>query len=98
MKITYRSTTNDEQATLKCCVLQDNQMQCNHKAAKIVTIDDRTGNVEDVIVAYLMMPVNYFVNLPSNDGVIAYCQAHFNILASNFKVKDGDTVVNLDEV
>ena len=83
MKITYRSTTNDEQATLKCCVLQDNQMQCNHKAAKIVTIDDRTG-----------MPQNYFVNLPSNDGVIAYCKAHFNIMASNFKVRDGDTVVN----
>jgi hypothetical protein len=87
MKLTYKTADNEETALLKCNVLQDNQMQCNHKVSKIVTIDDRTG-----------IPPLFFVNLPTNNGILAYCQAHFNILASDLVAKDGDIIENLDKI
>lgn len=89
MKLTYHTASNEEQARYQCCVMLLNHMQCTHKIAKHVEIDDASA-----------LPDNYKTNLPSNDYKLTYCQSHFNVLIAGLTktIGDGDSIVDVDKV
>ena len=87
MKLTHRQATNEEQATLKCCVMRLNHMQCSKKVNRVVELDDLT-----------VLPTNYKINLPTNNNVLAYCSADFNVIIGGLKQKldNESSITDLD--
>lgn len=86
MQFTYRTATDKEKDTLKCNRSLDNHMQCARTISKIITVDNKSS-----------LDTEYQMNLPTNNGTLAYCPAHFNILLASIQLEKGNSVLNLDE-
>ena len=70
MSVSFRSTTSMETAMMRCSVLQDNHMQCNHKPSKLVkttVIPDNIVNHNGKAFVLCQAHFNIYKNVNQND-------------------------------